>query len=189
MGTRDFASRTISHVVLVMVIAVACVPPASAAFYLDLSAAGEQIDLVLKSDTPISSVKSIDIELKFDQSVLELIGEPTFEEVLMGADFQLADCGQRLLPGNLYQSNCGGFFDPTRATLDSGELLSWVLVVTPGLPKTTILGVSVMLDDDTPILLSKTVTFPVPEPGTIALMLAGLGLLGLRTMFQRVRLG
>jgi hypothetical protein len=182
-------NRTVWHLVL-MIGAAACVSPASAAFFLDLSAVNDhQISLVLKSDTPTSLVESIDIQLDFDLSALELVGKPTFETVLTGSDFKFGQCGQRLLPGNVFKSNCGGYFEPKRALLQSGGLVRWLFEVMPGPSQTTMFDLSITLGEDDPILLSEAASLPIPEPGPTALMLAGLGLLGLRRVLQRSRSG
>jgi len=181
MRRLDRAGWTIWLVTLLLGAAF-CTRPASAAFYLDWSAAGDhEIDLVLQSDTPIASVESIDIELKFDAAVLALIGKPTFEAVLASADFKFPGCGQRLLPGNLLRSNCGGFFDPERASLESGPLVSWLFRVDPQALLPTTFDVSITLGEDEPIVFSKAATLAVPEPTVAALILAGLGLLALQT--------
>ena len=180
MRRRDLAAWTIWWLTL-MVGAVVCVRPASAAFYLDLSAAGDrQINLALRSDAPIPLVESIDIQLLFDASVFQLVGKPTFEAVLTGADFQSPACGQRVLPGNLRRSNCGGYFDPERAPLETGPLLSWLFQVEGQLPEGKMFDVTVLLGDDEPIVLSKAATLAVPEPSAVTLILAGFALIVLQ---------
>jgi len=184
MSRSNLVSRKIGHL-LVFISVLAGASPASAGFYLDLSAVDDdQIQLMLGLDAPISSAESIDIKLAYDPSALELDGTPTFEAVLTGPDFdEFAACAVSGLPNNWALSSCSGIFQPKRVPLESGRLLSWRFYLLTDPPSTT-LSVSVMVDEGDPVLLAT----PIPEPGTPALILAGIGLLAHWTMRQRDRL-
>jgi hypothetical protein len=148
-------------------------PPASAALVLDYSLIEEQLEIFLRADAPIESVTGVDIAWAFDPSALQLVGKPAFQGVLASADFKLPSCVQ----------TCGGFFEEEQAPFPSSTLLKWSFNVLPipstkPLPVTTTFSVDVLIDEvpigNPPPLV---ITLAVPEPQTIALLIAGLGLL------------